>query len=67
MNRWIYIILLLLGISMFAYGQTQSAAELSVAERNAALDMKDAFWDGKDCVAHDSEITSECLGWYTEN
>lgn len=64
MSRHIYSLWLL--ICMFVCVPAQ-ADDLSVAECNAVLDMKDAFWDGKNCVAHDSEITSECLGWYTEN
>ena len=57
MNRVVYIILLLLGISMFANAQTESATELSVAERNAAQGFNDTI----DRLAPDFVTVSLCV------
>ena len=57
MNRVVYIILLLLGISMFANAQTKSATELSVAERNAAQGFNDTI----DRLAPDFVTVSLCV------
>ena len=50
MNRWVYIILLLLCSSVFAFGQTRNDTDLSfydrareVAERNAAQGFNDTI------------------------
>lgn len=50
MNRWVYIILLLLCSSVFAFGQTRNDTDLSlsdhareVAERNAQMGFNDAI------------------------
>ena len=50
MNRWVYIILLLLCSSVFAFGQTRNDTDLSlsdhareVAERNAAHGFNDTI------------------------
>ncbi len=56
MNRWTYIIVLLICCSVFAFGQTRNDTDLSlsdhaqeVAERNAQMGFNDTI----DCLAED--------------
>ena len=69
MNRFFCIFIILISFSVFAFGQAQSTAELSVAERNAAQGFNDTI-DRLDpdfvlvslCVADPTESKDDALG-----